>query len=63
LHNETIAETLTSVRLKAGAAEIGNNLTRCYETLVAANIFPHEEIALLEASIDDVSAIKQRQQT
>ncbi len=42
LHNETIAETLMGARLKAGAAEIGNNLMRCYETLVGAGVFPRE---------------------
>jgi hypothetical protein len=61
LRNETIAETLTSVRLKAGVAEIENNLLRCYEALVEAGVFPREEIALLEAWIDDLSGVSQGQ--
>ena len=58
LRNEMIAERLMGVGLKAGAAEIGNNLLRCYEALVGADVFPREEIALLEAWIDDLSGIQ-----
>lgn len=54
LHNETIAGILSGLSLKTGRSEIGNNLVRCYEALVTADLFPRKELALLDAWLEDL---------
>jgi hypothetical protein len=47
LRNKEIADVLSRLQLKSGEAQIGDNLHRCYEALVAAKIFPSAELELV----------------
>jgi len=57
LHNETIADILSGLSLKAGVDEIRNNLTKCYEALVNAELFPRRELDLLDAWLEDLGGL------
>ena len=58
LHNETIARILEALPLKPGSSEIANNLAKCYEALVEAELFPNKELSLLDAWLDDLTAAR-----
>jgi hypothetical protein len=52
--NKEIADVLSRLELKRGEARIGDNLHRCYETLVAAGIFRPPEVELVELWLEDL---------
>ena len=49
-----IADVLLWLQLKSGKAQIGDNLRRCYEALVAATIFPSAELELVELWLENL---------
>ena len=49
LNNEIIVDLLGDLRLKPGLDNILDNLRRCYEVLVANDIFPDRELLLVDA--------------
>ena len=51
--NKEIADVLWRLQLKSGEAQIGDNLRRCYEALVAATIFPPAELELVELWLEN----------
>jgi hypothetical protein len=57
LHNRKIGETLDSLPLLPGPQNIGANLLRCYEALIGLRLVDPQEIALLEAWLDDLKTI------
>ncbi len=54
LNNAAIAEALGGLRLRAGAAHLGENLLVCYEKLVAMELVGAEELRLLAAWVEDL---------
>jgi len=52
--NKEIANVLSRLQLGSGEAQIGDNLHRCYEALVAAGIFPSAELELVELWLENV---------
>lgn len=57
LHNSEIREALESLPLQAGAEKIGDNLKVCYEKLVSMSLTGQEELALLDAWLDDIRGL------
>ncbi len=57
LHNRKIGETLDSLPLLPGPQNIGGNLLLCYEALIGLRLVDAQEIALLEAWLDDLKAL------
>jgi len=57
LHNESIAQTLSALSLNPSKTAIADNLIKCYESLIAKNIFPKEEMPLLCAWLDDLQSL------
>lgn len=55
LGNSKICALLEGLQLSGKADDAGNNLHRCYEALVAGGFVPAEELALVEAWLQDVS--------
>lgn len=53
-NNRRIAEILTSLELDCDAAALAENLRSCYIALVAAAIFPENELDLVDAWLSDV---------
>jgi STELLO glycosyltransferases len=51
--NKEIADVLWRLQLKSGETQIGDNLRRCYEALVAATIFPPAELELVELWLEN----------
>src|SRR5262249_44989987 len=56
LSNSRIASILEAVQLTCGLLSVGDNLHRCYEALVHANILASQEMPLLEAWLYDIEA-------
>ena len=54
LHNARLAEILAGLALAPGAAAVADNLRVCYAALVAAQIFPPAETALVAAWLADL---------
>lgn len=54
LHNARLAEILAGLSLAPGAAAVADNLRACYAALVAAQIFPPAETALVAAWLADL---------
>ncbi len=52
--NKEIANVLSRLQLECGEAQIGDNLHRCYEALVAAGVFPVAELDLVELWLKNV---------
>jgi len=59
LHNSEIREALESLPLQAGIEKIGDNLKVCYEKLVSMSLIGQEELALLDAWIEDIRGLRQ----
>ncbi len=59
LKNTQIAEILQALELDIGCDAVGENLLRCYDALIAADIFPQEEGTLVKAWLSDLSSIRQ----
>ncbi|MEL6106169.1 MAG: STELLO glycosyltransferase family protein [Planctomycetota bacterium] len=55
--NDSIARILGDTKLATGHGEVANNLLRCYETLVARDVFPEKELPIVRAWIDDVNRV------
>jgi hypothetical protein len=55
LGNRRLVEVLESLPLKPGEGYVAENLARCYRGLVAAEIFPEAELALVDAWIAAVA--------
>lgn len=60
LRNPEIRTTLESLDLEAGISAIGQNLHRCYESLVRIGVVPQGEMPLLEAWIQDCGEVEAR---
>lgn len=58
LHNRAICRELEQLDLHAGVANIGGNLRRCYEALVAKGWLQTLELALLEAWLEDLEVLR-----
>jgi len=56
LHNRRICETLAATDIMPGAAKLGDNLHRCYESLAAHGFIDGRELPLIEAWIGDLHA-------
>lgn len=57
LNNSRIRDTLESLPLTAGIAQIPANLRECYEALVGIGVVGKEELPLLDAWLADIAAI------
>lgn len=57
LGNHEIARILAKARLRAGVEQIAANMLRCYEALIAAQLFPIDELALASAWVADLSQV------
>jgi hypothetical protein len=53
--NHRIAEILEGIPMASGTASVSANLRRCYEDLIAEEIFPEKEMALVDAWLKDQS--------
>jgi hypothetical protein len=60
LNNNRIISILERVQLSSGAGAVGDNLHRCYEALVSADIVPGREMPLVEAWLVDFDACRDR---
>jgi len=58
--NKEIADVLSQMQLKSGEAQIGDNLRRCYEALIAATVFPSAELELVELWLENLRLARQR---
>ena len=58
LQNESIVKLLDGLELHVGNDAVTENLRRCYEALVKAEIFPTAELTHLDAWIDDITALQ-----
>lgn len=58
LHNVEICEALESLPLQAGVEKIGDNLKVCYEKLISMSLIGREELALLDAWLEDIKQIR-----
>jgi len=56
LTNQEIVTRLNECKLAPGRENVGENLRRCYQTLIDARILPVEEMALVNAWLDDVAS-------
>jgi len=52
--NKEIADVLSRLQLKSGEAQIGANLRRCYEALIAAEVFPSAELKLVDLWLENL---------
>jgi hypothetical protein len=43
--------------MERGAEAVGENLIRCYEALIAQDLFPRKELLLVRAWLKDLDAI------
>ena len=57
LHNARIAKILAAVDLIPGEDAVADNLLACYDALIREEIFPDDEWPLVQAWIEDCSAI------
>ncbi|MGF1479781.1 MAG: STELLO glycosyltransferase family protein [Cyanophyceae cyanobacterium] len=62
LHNAKIMELLTEVNLSAAAEKTGENLRRCYEKLVEAEIIPQQELQLVDLWLQDLIPLTESSQ-
>ncbi|HEX3720188.1 MAG TPA: STELLO glycosyltransferase family protein [Verrucomicrobiae bacterium] len=57
LSNARICNILGQLKLKPGKASVSENLMCCYESLVAENIFPRNELRLVKAWLADLKSM------
>lgn len=57
LQNHRIAEILEGTTLSPGRENVGRNLRCCYEALVGAEIFPAEELGLVDVWLEDLKTL------
>jgi STELLO glycosyltransferases len=60
LRNAEIGRALRDLELRPGVAEMGANMRRCYEALVALRVVQPAELELFEAWLDDVQGVQAR---
>jgi hypothetical protein len=60
LGNARLCDVLLRTNLAGGAANLGNNLHRCYDALVAAGFIDPQEMKLVEAWLEDLDARQAR---
>ena len=58
LHNDRIVDLLAGLELAEGVDAAGQNLLACYKALVTAGFVPAEELALVEAWLEDVEKLR-----
>jgi len=63
LQNDQIREILERLPLRSGLQHIEDNLRRCYEALISASILSQNELPLLNAWLQDLASISQRQRS
>ena len=56
-NNFNICKELQGLQLKAGQANICENLITCYQKLIDINVIGKEEMTLLKAWISDISKL------
>jgi hypothetical protein len=61
--NKEIANVLSRLQLGCGEAQIGDNLHRCYEALIAARVFPPAELELVELWLENLRLVATRNAT
>jgi hypothetical protein len=54
MNNQRIASTLEALPLKKGVSELGDNLLRCYQSMVEMKLVGEAELPLVEAWINDL---------
>jgi hypothetical protein len=59
LHNDSIREALSALRLAPGVERLGENLLACYERLVEMSLVGREELPLLAAWLEDLARARQ----
>ncbi len=57
LNNPKLCELLTTLALTPGINHVGANMRRCYEALIANQLFPPEELPLVSAWLEDVERV------
>jgi hypothetical protein len=58
LNNRALCSALEGLPLRSGTENIDENLRVCYEAMVSMKLLDKQELVLLEAWIDDLSALK-----
>ena len=58
LHNRRIVQALGSLSLRSGPGEVRGNLRICYQELVRIDVIPEKELALVDAWLEDLTAIQ-----
>jgi len=53
LNNARIGQLLEKARLEAGEDAVAENLIRCYEVLVQAELLPEQELAMVKTWVSD----------
>jgi hypothetical protein len=56
LQNNRLVQILESVRLKSGKDYVSQNLRQCYQALIAEQIFPEKELALVDAWLEGIAS-------
>jgi hypothetical protein len=54
-HNRMLVQALENLELHPSEQAVGANLMRCYEALVAVELFPEQELILVRAWLDDLA--------
>ncbi len=57
LKNREIANQLEALTLQPGAGAVTNNLTACYEALIAQGHLPSDELELVRAWLEDLKSV------
>lgn len=57
LRNDQLVRTLSDLKLSSGPDAAGENVARCYEALVGAELFPREEMPLVRAWLNDTAEL------
>ena len=62
LQNRAICQTLGYLELESGSDQTANNLRRCYRALVRGGWLPEDELALLDAWLEDIRLVDETRQ-
>lgn len=57
LKNDDMVRRLGDLKLRSGSGEVAANLIRCYEELVAGELFPEKELPLVRAWVEDLEGV------
>ena len=58
LQNDKIVKVLSGLKLAGGTDAVGENLLRCYEALIAEQVFPDTEMPLVRAWLEGVTGAR-----